>query len=121
MPVNSICSSAVFGQNPRYCYSLGVVVVRRRCRRRRHCRAKTLTFFYMSVITADIYLKLRTCVHYTKNHPYYQGRQFKMQFFFSELYLFLLGETLTFCNISVITEDIFSKLGRCVHYTKSNP
>ena len=27
----------------------------------------------------------------------------------------------TFCNISVITDDIYLKLGVCVHYPKSNP
>ena len=46
---NSVFSSAVFGENPRYCYSFGVVVVWRSC-----CRAKTLTLCNIS----DIYLKL---------------------------------------------------------------
>ena len=35
--------------------------------------------------------------------------------------LFRLRKTLTFCNISVITEDISFKRGLCVHYPKSNP
>ena len=30
-------------------------------------------------------------------------------------------KTLTFCNISVITEEFYLKLGVCVHYRKSNP
>ena len=30
------------------------------------------------------------------------------------------AKTLTFCNISVVTEDIYLKLGVCVHYPKSN-
>ena len=30
------------------------------------------------------------------------------------------AKALTFCNISVITEDIYLKLGVCVHYPKSN-
>ena len=30
-------------------------------------------------------------------------------------------KSVTFLNISVITEDIFLKLGVCVHYPKSNP
>ena len=33
-------------------------------------RAKTLTFFIISVITEDIYLKLRIVVHYQKGNPY---------------------------------------------------
>ena len=31
------------------------------------------------------------------------------------------AKTLKFCNISVITEDVYVKLGICVHYPKSNP
>ena len=27
-------------------------------------------------------MKLRICVHFSKSNPYYQGRQFKMHFFF---------------------------------------
>ena len=49
----SIFSSAVCRENPRYCYRIGVVVVRRRRRLR-----KTLTFCNISVITEDTYLKL---------------------------------------------------------------
>ena len=66
-----IFSSAVFGENLRYCYSLGIIVVH--CRRR---RAKTVAFCNISVFSEDIYLKLRICVHYPKSNPYYQGRQF---------------------------------------------
>ena len=33
-------------------------------------RAKTLTFSNISVITEDIYLKLRIAVHYQKGNPY---------------------------------------------------
>ena len=40
------------------------------------------TFFNIPVITEDIYLKLGVCVHYPESNPYYQGRQFKMHFFF---------------------------------------
>ena len=49
----------------RHCHSPGVVVgvVAR-------CRAKTLTFSIISVITKDIYLKLRIVVHYQKGKPY---------------------------------------------------
>ena len=32
-----------------------------------------------------------------------------------------LCKNLTFCNISVITEYIYLKLGACVHYPMSNP
>ena len=42
----------------RYCHSPGVGFVR------------TLTFFNISVITEDIYLKLRVVVHYQKGNPY---------------------------------------------------
>ena len=44
---------------------------------RRRCRAKTVTFCNISVITEDIYLKLRVWVHFPVNNPYYQWRQFK--------------------------------------------
>ena len=51
---------------------------------------KTWTFCNISVFTEDIYLKLRVCVHFPKSNPYYQGRQFKMLFFyFLELYPFI--------------------------------
>ena len=55
-------------QTSRYCHSPGVVggvvviVVRR--------HAKTLTFYNISVITEDIYLKLTVFVHYQKGNPY---------------------------------------------------
>ena len=41
-------------------------------------------------------------------------------FFFRIMLLFRLRKTLTFCNISIITEDIYLKLGICVHCPKSN-
>ena len=42
-------------------------------------------------------------------------------FFFQNYAPFLTwGKKLTFVNISVITEDVYFKLGICVHYTKSN-
>ena len=56
------------------CYHLAVIIVRRFC-------AKTVSFCNISVITKEIYLKLRPCVHYSKSNPYYQGRQFKMHFY----------------------------------------
>ena len=68
--------SAVFGENQRYCYSLGVVVFV-------VIVQKLLRFCNISVVIEDIYLKLEVCVHYAKSNPYYQGRQFKMHFFFS--------------------------------------
>ena len=40
-----------------------------RHRRRLRC-AKALTFFNISVITEDIYLKLRVVVHFQKGNPY---------------------------------------------------
>ena len=39
-------------------------------RQRRRRRAKTLTFSNISVITEDIYLKIRIVVHYQKGNPY---------------------------------------------------
>ena len=60
----SIFSSAVFGENPRYCYSLGVILLVQ----------KTSTFCNISVI--EVY------VHYSKSNLYYRGRQLKMFFFF---------------------------------------
>ena len=80
-----IFSSAVYGENPRYCYRLGIVVV----------HMKTLWHFVISVITEDIYFKLGVCVHHAKSNPYYQGRQVRMHFFtglcpFFNLRLFIL-------------------------------
>ena len=69
--INRIFSSAVFGENPRYCYSLGVIVVV-------GVVQKLLTFCNISLTAEDIYLKLGFCVHYPKINLYYQGRQFKM-------------------------------------------
>ena len=86
---------------------------------------KTVTFCNISVITEDIYLKLGVCVNCPNSNPYYQGRQFKMHFFFFFIFrimlLFRLRKTVTFCNIFVITEDIYLQLEVCVHYSKSNP
>ena len=83
-------------------------------------KKKTSTFCNISVITVDIDLKLRVCVYYPKSNPYYQGRRFKMHL--SRIMpLFRLRKCLTFCNISVITEDIDLKLGVYVHCQKSNP
>ena len=38
------------------------------------CRAKTLTFSNISVITEDIYLKLRVIVCYQKGNPFQKGK-----------------------------------------------
>ena len=51
----TIFSLAVFEEN--------IKVLSKPCRRRRLC-AKTLTFSNISIITEDIYLKLRLVVHY---------------------------------------------------------
>ena len=75
MLVTSIFSSAVFGENPRYCYSLGVCVVV-------VVIVQKTDICNISVITEGIYLKRGLYVHYPKSNPYYQGRQFKMLFFF---------------------------------------
>ena len=52
VPISNI-SLAVFGENPRYCYSLGIVCVMQ----------KTWTFCNTSVMTEGMYLKLGVCVH----------------------------------------------------------
>ena len=57
------------------------------CRRRG--RAKTLTC-NISIITEDIYSKLKIRVHYPSSNPYYQGREFKMHFLFGIMPLFRL-------------------------------
>ena len=59
-------SSAVSGKTSGYCHSPGVVVGGVVVQR----RAKTLTFYNISIITEDIYLKLRIIVHYQKGNPY---------------------------------------------------
>ena len=64
-------SSAVFEENPRYCNSLGIVVIQK------------LWHFVISLITEAIYLKLGICAHFPKSNPYYQGKLFKMHFFFN--------------------------------------
>ena len=64
-------SLAVFGENARYCYSLGILVI----------VMQKLWHFVISVITEGTFLKLGICVHYPKSNLYYQGRQFKMHFF----------------------------------------
>ena len=54
----------------------------------------------------------------------YSGERFRAilaLLFLRIMALFQLGKILTFCNISVITENIYLKLGVCVHYPKSNP
>ena len=50
----------------RYCHNPGVVIGSVVVRR----HAKTLTFSSISVITEDIYLKLRVVVHYQMGNPY---------------------------------------------------
>ena len=111
MSFSIIFSSAVFRENPRDCYSLGVVIV----------VVQRLTFCNISFVTEDIYIleTLNMC-SLSKSSPHYQGRQFKMHIFL-ELSPFFNLEKLTFCNISIITEDNYLKLGKCVHYPKSNP
>ena len=51
-----IFSLAVFGENLRYCYSFGVVV----------CVMQKLTFYNISVVTEDTYIKPVIFVHYPK-------------------------------------------------------
>ena len=64
-------------------------------------------------------MELGICVHCPKSNPCYQGRQFK-KLFRRTMPLFQSIGTLTFCNISVFTEDIYLKLRICVYYPKSN-
>ena len=75
--VRLIFSLAVFGKKTlRYCYSLGVVVgvvvVQELCH----------FVIYLLLHKIIMYLKLGIFVHYPKSNPCYQGRQFKMHFFF---------------------------------------
>ena len=67
----------------KYRYSLGIVVVSGGSGMK-----KTLTFCNISVITEDIFLKLRICLHYPKSNSNYQGRQFKIHFFFFFFFFF---------------------------------
>ena len=67
-----LVSSLFSKKTSRYCHSPsvivgGVVVVVQPL-------VKTLTFSNISVITVDIYLKLRVVVHYQKGNPYQYGR-----------------------------------------------
>ena len=58
-----VFGSAVFEEN--------IEVLSKSCRpRQRHRRAKTLTFSHISVITEDIYLKLKLVDYYQKGNPY---------------------------------------------------
>ena len=66
-----IFSSAVFRENPDVLLLPSVVV---------HVVQK-LREFVISLLLLKI-LKLGVCVHYPKSNLYYQGRQFKMHFFF---------------------------------------
>ena len=76
-----IFSSDGCGENPMYCYSLGIIAV-----------LQKLCHFVMTVVTEDIYLKLgvHVCVRYPRNNPHYQGGQFKMHFFLRIVPLFRL-------------------------------
>ena len=53
----TIFTLAVFREYPRYCYSLGVVVV---------VIVQKILHFIISLITNDIYLKLWICVNYSR-------------------------------------------------------
>ena len=113
-------SSAVFGENLRYCYSVVVVIaVIVKVFVVVVVMLKNLTFCNISVINEYIYMELGICVHCPKSNPCYQGRQFK-KLFRRTMPLFQSIGTLTFCNISVFTEDIYLKLRICVYYPKSN-
>ena len=77
MLVTSIFSSSVFGENPRYCFSLSVVV-----------DLQNLWHIYLSnisVIIEDIYLKLGICVHYPNCNPILSREIIQNAFLFSEL------------------------------------
>ena len=60
-----LCLARLFSKKTsRYCHSSGVLVGGVRI------RAKTLTSSNISVISEDIYFKLRVVVHYQKGNPY---------------------------------------------------
>ena len=65
--------------------------------------------------------KMLVTGNFSSAYPYCQGRQFRILYFFRIMTLFYSEKNLTFCNISVITQDIFLKLGICAHCLKSNP
>ena len=84
-----------------------------------------LTFSNISVITEDIYLKLRIVVHYQIGKPIPVGEVI-LYFFLTKLCPVFSSsnfhaKTLTFSDISLITEDIYLKLRIVVHYQKGNP
>ena len=68
MGISTFLAQLFLKKTSRCCHSPGIVgggvVVR--------CM-KTLKFSNISVITEDIYLKLRVVVHYQKMNPYRQG------------------------------------------------
>ena len=124
--ISNILSLAVFGENLRYNYSLGIVIViimvgiGAGCHPCHH-HAKTLTFCNILVITVDIYLKLgKMCLLFKEKSIV--SREIIQNAFSSELFpLFSLTKKLRHLVIGLITEDINLKLRICVCYRKSNP
>ena len=82
-----LSSSAGFGENLRYCSTLGVVFV-----------VQKLTFCNISVVIEDTYFTLGICVHSPKSNQSFKGDDSKC--IISELCPFFHLEKLnTFCNI----------------------
>ena len=96
-------SLAISGENLRYCYSLGLVVV---------VVVQKMTFCNISVITEDMYLKLRVYFHYPKSNPYFEVRQFKTHIFFFRIIPFFSSPEhevleVRFCDRSVVHLSIY--------------
>ena len=79
-----------------------------------------MTFSNISVITEDIYLKLKSSCSLSKGEPTPVGEVI-LPFFLTKLCPCFDLEFSTFSDISIITEDIYLKLRVVVHYQKGNP
>ena len=64
-------SLAVFGENPRYCYSFGIIIV----------VMQKLRNFVIFLLLLKILIWNSECAFTIQSNPYYQGRQFKMHIF----------------------------------------
>ena len=115
----SIFSSAVFGENLRYCYSLGIVGGGSRSVMQK-CWQYLISLLLLKIFTwnSEYVFTFQRAVHTIK------GDNLKCIFFFRIMPLFRLKHFWHFAislNISNITEDIDLKLGLYVYYPKRNP
>ena len=104
-------SSAVLGENLRYGYSLGNVVV-----------VGLQKLWHRPVIIESIYFKLRSMCSLSKEQSILSRETTQNAIFFQNYAPFSTRTFFcTFCNIYVITEGIDLKRGVYLHYPKSNP